>query len=222
MLRSVDLETYLAAPCASLPLPYAVCGGSACGGLRIAGEGIPVDLIKEAEADDNAFRHTFYRLSRELGDMRRYSSDTHSARQLFAGDAEDAALIADIAARCGSKIDLEAFASSPFFNERLCVAVHERASGECRAAGLALYDGDMREGWLYRLFIPGEYLGTDAAALLVSELLRRMPAGAQFATANVSLFNKGLVRLLRKRGFSGGDLWVFPVKKPRDTHIIDE
>lgn len=218
----VSAESYLASPCSSLPLPFAVCRGVPHGGLRIAGEGVPIDTVKKSDPHDDGFKHAFYRLRRDIGDMRRPGSETHSARQLFINDAEDAALAASFAAGCESSFDIAAFAASPFFNERLCVAVHERASGDCRALGFGLADVSTQEGWLYRVLIPGEYMGSDAPKLLIYELLRRMPPGVEFATANVSIYSKELVRVLRKCGFFGGDIWSYPVKKPTDTHIIDE
>lgn len=195
----VSTEKYLASPCAALPLPYSVCGGKAVGARHLGGpSGAPAAVPEGA----------FSRLLHPLGDMKRFESGEYSVRQLFLEDDDDAALVSRLAEMCGEKPDIASFVKQPYYNERLCVAVHSRKTGECVCAGLGGADGSLREAWTSLILIPEGLVGGEASKLLISELLRRMAPIAGFATANAP-YGSNLERLLRRCGFSGGDIWFF-------------
>ena len=196
----ITKQEYLASPCSALPLPYMVCGGKASVAERIGGEGISIMSVPEG-----AFSRMIFR----LGDMERFESKEHSVRRLFiADDADDASLIASLASACGAELNIASFIKKPYYNEKLCAAVHEKATGECVCAGLGGIDTELKEAWFEALLIPDGHIGGSASRLLINELLRRMAPMAEFVTANAPC-GSNLERLLRKCGFTGGDIWRF-------------
>ncbi len=194
----VPKDAYLASPCAVLPLPYGECFGSAEGYRHIAGEGLEPGPIPDG---------AYYRLRRELGDMRRFESAAFSVRQLFLrDDPEDAALACRMARAAHSAFDAGAFAASERFAESLCIAVHSRENGACVGCGFGASDPEIGEAWISALLVPAHE--DEALMLLVNDLLRRMARLAPFATVCAPCADARLVRLLRRSGFSGGDIWL--------------
>ena len=220
-ILSVSAEAYLSDPCGALPAPFGVCridtgfaGGepfapsaaSPCGALHLGGaSGAPGKVPEGA----------YYRLYHPLGDMRRFTVNGYSARRLFPSEEGDDALL--IFRFCGD--DAGKIISSRFYTEELCVAVHSRETGECRGVGAGHFDPVLREAWIVSLSMAEGCAGGAAERLLISELLRRMAPMARFATVCVG-FGSGRERLLRKCGFTGGDIWLPPDNNRIDPHII--
>ena len=196
--QPVGMEQYLQAPCGTLPKPYAVCGGSAEGFRHIAGEGIMPSEEMPADA--------YCRLFRSIGDMQRMRSDRFSVRQLFIKeDADDRALLRSLAAEEDAESDLDELILLPYFCDKLCVAVHERATGVCVCAAIGCFDKDSGEAWL-QCILPGS-TWDEAVRLALNELLRRMAPMTEFVTACAPT-GSALEHALRKSGFTGGDIWA--------------
>ncbi len=189
--KKLSPDDYVIEPCGLLPLPYALCGGEETGYEHIAGadRGAPIAIPEGA----------YYRLCRRLGDMERVKSDTHSVRQLFlTEDMDDRVLLASLGASAKEAV------ASPYYCDKLCIAVHNRATGDCAGVGIGCFDAEVGEVWLDKLLMPVH--NGAALELMIGELLRRAAALSGFATACAPC-RSPLENALRKKGFTGGDIW---------------
>lgn len=182
---------YAIEPCGLLPLPYALCHGDPSGYEHIAGahRGAPIAMPEGA----------YCRLCRRLGDMERAVSKTLSVRQLFlSGDEDDRVLLAALGKSAKQCL------ASPCFCDKLCIAVHDRNTGDCAGVGIAFFDEETGEVFIDSVLtvVPND----EAMELIIKELLRRASGLAGFATAAAPV-KSNLERLLRKCGFYGGDIW---------------
>ena len=182
---------YVIEPCGLLPLPYALCHGDPAGYEHIAGahRGAPMSVPEGA----------FCRLCRRLGDMERASSKTLSVRQLFLREEEDDRVLLAAFGRSAKQA-----IASPCFCDKLCIAVHDRVTGDCVGVGLAFFDEETGEVFIDSVLtvVPND----EASEFIIKELLRRASGLAGFVTASAP-YKSGLERLLRKCGFYGGDIW---------------
>ena len=202
----MELKKYLENPCGLLSIPW-------WKHLRMT---LPPHITilhhreYTPEAASGCREQVYFRLSRDLRNIPAFTVANIRLEQL---SPDDAALTAAIIN--GSYEDIRvtesqvlAMQDSPAFCPQLWVLAREERSGEAAGCAMGEFDpesGEMSIEWVQVL---PAFRRKGIGSALVSELLRRAPAGAAFVTVSGQADNAADPEgLYRRCGFTGRDYW---------------
>ncbi len=103
---------------------------------------------------------------------------------------------------------LVGYTKTEVYHPDLWIMAIDETNSDIAGCGIADFDGELREGIIEWVQVLPEYRGRRIGQLIVSELLQRLAAVADFATVSGKVNNHTAPeRLYRKCGFVGDDVW---------------
>lgn len=107
-----------------------------------------------------------------------------------------------------TEAELQNYTSRPVYDATLWLAVKDDQTGDIVATGIGELDREVGEGVLEWVQVSENHRGCGLGRYIVSELLWRMKASADFATVSGQRNNPtNPEALYRKCGFTGNDVW---------------
>ncbi|MBQ2085385.1 MAG: GNAT family N-acetyltransferase [Oscillospiraceae bacterium] len=199
----MDVREYLQDPCGKLSVPY----------WKAVSMVMPGDVkilhCSEWNGQYENYRR-FFRLRHDLRDLAPLDFDCDTISMDWQA-AELAGMINASYEDQGITVsvsDIMGWKERPTFREELCVYINAEG-GRMAASGIAEYDEVCREGSIEWVQVLPEYRRRGLGKKIVSVLLNRLrDMGAGFATVSGDLDSRSEpLRLYRKCGFAGDDVW---------------
>lgn len=107
-----------------------------------------------------------------------------------------------------TEAELRSYTTRPVYDTALWLAVKDDQTGNIVATGIAELDREIGEGVLEWIQVSKGHRGNGLGSYIVSELLWRMKAKANFVTVSGQCNNiTNPEKLYRKCGFTGSDVW---------------
>lgn len=201
----ISLEEYLRDPCGTLSIPYWKSRS-----IRIPPH---MKIVHARDFDPGLYRdytdEPYFRLYHPLTETGAAQSDSFILRTAA---ADDLPLMADIINRSYTDLSvtvhqLKEYTLSAVYREELWLVATDR-KGTAVGCAIAELDTQAREGAVEWVQVLPRSRRRGVGRLLVSELLRRLSAMADFATVSGRTDNPSRPELLyRKCGFTGDDVW---------------
>lgn len=202
----ITLTEYLNSPCCTLSIPY----------WKAKNITIPTDM---KILHDKDFRteilsdytdEKYFRLYHNLKEIPKITNDDFEITTATRKDIKEIVEIindsyTDISV---NKELIKSYTKTPVYNEALWIMVKEKSTGKYVGCGIADFDIEARELILEWIQVLPQYRGKKIGQLIVTELLFRMKAVADFATVSGKVDNMtNPEALYRKCGFAGNDVW---------------
>lgn len=209
----ISLQEYLANPCASLSIPY----------WKWKNISLPPDMKIFHNREFNKTllneykEEKYFRLSHDLHNIHPITLDGFKIETATKQDIDTIVSIIN-SSYTNLRVDQDQIArytETIVYCKNLWILVKETASNTYVGCGLADYDRQAKEMVLEWIQVLPAYRGRKIGQLLVTELLYRASAFADFSTVSGQVDNStNPERLYRKCGYVGNDIWHVLRRKP--------